>query len=269
MPIFAPKMKRTPSTGIRNEKLWRTCCDVDQKIGVFFGYHLKLLQKTDWILVKTFSFWKSSYFGRQTRLNLINRGGVLEDILGLEDVLEDTFSSPWPRSLKSSKIALSSAQGQHYFFNGKNFADRLKNVFLDRFFWRLTEKEFLRPSFLGKLLHLCPWILASSTPVLGLGLGFFLCPWSCVLDSTSADQSSIKIWVKIFWCFFQSPKQTPSQCKFLATRLPSINLAKQRSINDICDLCWRVFCLSDSYYKLKSIGLRVTDVFFAYIWFVL
>ena len=33
--------------------------------------------------------------------------------------LEDTFSSPWPwpRSLKSSKIALSSARGQHYFLN--------------------------------------------------------------------------------------------------------------------------------------------------------
>ena len=56
------------------------------------------------------------------------RGGVLEDVLGLEDVLEDTFSSPWPwprrsslwpwpRSLKSSKIALSSARGQLSFLN--------------------------------------------------------------------------------------------------------------------------------------------------------
>ena len=58
------------------------------------------------------------------------RGGVLEDVLGLEDVLEDTFSSPWPwprrsspwpwpwpRNLKSSKIALSSARGQHHFLN--------------------------------------------------------------------------------------------------------------------------------------------------------
>ena len=63
---------------------------------------------------------------------VITRGGVLEDVLGLEDVLEDTFSSPWPwpwprrsspwpwpwpRSLKSSKIALSLARGQHYFLN--------------------------------------------------------------------------------------------------------------------------------------------------------
>ena len=43
-----------------------------------------------------------------------NRGGVLDIVRGLED----TFPSPWPwpRSLKSSKIALSSARGQHYFW---------------------------------------------------------------------------------------------------------------------------------------------------------
>ena len=56
------------------------------------------------------------------------KGEVLEDILGLEGVLEYTFSSPWPwprssspwpwpGSLKSSKIALSSARVQHYFLN--------------------------------------------------------------------------------------------------------------------------------------------------------
>ena len=39
----------------------------------------------------------------------------------LQGVLDDTFSSPWPwpRSLKSSKIALSSARGQHYFLTVK------------------------------------------------------------------------------------------------------------------------------------------------------
>ena len=52
--------------------------------------------------------------------DLASGGGVLKDILGLKDVLEDTFSSPWPwsRSLKSSKIVLSSARGKHYFLNG-------------------------------------------------------------------------------------------------------------------------------------------------------
>ena len=60
----------------------------------------------------------------QSCYKLANRGGVLEDVLGLKDVLEDAFSSPWPRSLKSlasklwfSKIALSSARGQHYFLS--------------------------------------------------------------------------------------------------------------------------------------------------------
>ena len=42
-------------------------------------------------------------------LILLTRGGVLEDVLGLKDVLEDTFWSPWPwhwpRSLKSLALA--------------------------------------------------------------------------------------------------------------------------------------------------------------------
>ena len=42
---------------------------------------------------------------------LTDRGGVLEDVRGFDDVLEDIFSSPWPRSRRSSKIALSSARG--------------------------------------------------------------------------------------------------------------------------------------------------------------
>ena len=59
-----------------------------------------------------------------------SRDGVLKDVLGLEDVLEDTFWSPrpwpfprrsshWPgpRSLKSSKIGLSSDRVQHFFLN--------------------------------------------------------------------------------------------------------------------------------------------------------
>ena len=40
----------------------------------------------------------------------LSRGGVLEEVLGFEDVLEDTFWSPWPwpRSLKSLALALAS-----------------------------------------------------------------------------------------------------------------------------------------------------------------
>ena len=56
--------------------------------------------------------------------NVSCRGGVLEDVLGLEDVLEDTFwslwfwpqsSSPWPRPrlLQVLDNVLFSARGQH------------------------------------------------------------------------------------------------------------------------------------------------------------
>ena len=88
-----------------------------------------------------FFFWDKKFC-----INIFCRDGVLQDVLGLEDVLEDTFSSPWPwpQTLKSSKTALSSAREQHYFLYrlkrqkprgkfAKTFlfsatADRLKNV---------------------------------------------------------------------------------------------------------------------------------------------
>ena len=141
-------------------------------------------------------------------LILCSRGGVLEDVLGLEDVLEDRFWSPWPwpwprrsspwpwpwpRGLKSSKIGLSSARGQQYFLEIKILwsgwkifwkaffrGDRLKNfcedLFFFFFFWRALALCVLGP---------WPWpraflSLASRVSVLGkavLGLGFFLCPW--------------------------------------------------------------------------------------------
>ena len=124
----------------------------------------------------------------------IARGGVLEDVLGLEDVLEETFWSPWPwpRGLKSSKIGLSSARGQHYFLNCYNFAERLKNFLENVFLWRSPEKFLWRPFFFLESTCACvlgpwPWpraflSLASRVSVLGkavlgLGLGFFLCPW--------------------------------------------------------------------------------------------
>ena len=121
---------------------------------------------------------------------------VLEDALGLQDVLEDTFWSPWPwpRSLKSSKIALSSAWGQHYFWtveisleNARNLTENLqrpffwfpqveiawKKIFEDLFclkkifedlFFRSPKKIFddLFCFVFGEHLRLCPWSLASS-----------------------------------------------------------------------------------------------------------
>ena len=79
----------------------------------------------------------------------LSRGGILED----------TFWSlwPWPRSLKSSKIGLSSARGQHYFLNRWNFVGRRqksREKFAKTFFvflkWRLSEKKFLKTFFAWK-----------------------------------------------------------------------------------------------------------------------
>ena len=70
---------------------------------VRFSRILNKLFSQDCFVTKAISLDSSS---RLLRDNI--RGGVLED----------TFSSPWPRSLKSSRIALSSARGQHYFLNG-------------------------------------------------------------------------------------------------------------------------------------------------------
>ena len=105
-------------------------------------------------------------------------------------VLEDTFWSPWPwprrsspwpwpRGLKSSKIGLSSAQGQHFFLNCWNFVDRLKKNFRRRFLLENAWKKFLQTFFFGDRLKkifedlffrrtLALVSLASSIPVLGL-----------------------------------------------------------------------------------------------------
>ena len=81
---------------------------------------------------------------------LYSRCGVLEDVLGLED----TFWSPWPwpQSLKSSKIVLSSARGQHYFLNRWKFVgkcQKLRRKFVKAFFvflkWKSLEIKFWRP----------------------------------------------------------------------------------------------------------------------------
>ena len=92
--------------------------------------------------------------------------------------LEDTFWKPWPwpRSLKSSKIALSSTRGQHKFLNCKSFVDHLKIIFEHLFLelaWKIFCSLFLRSpeTFFGKPFFfrtLAPLSLASSIPVLGL-----------------------------------------------------------------------------------------------------
>ena len=156
---------------------------------------------------------------------VVYRDGVLEDVLGLVDVLEDTFSSPWPRSRNFSKIALSSAQGQHYFWtvkisleNARNLAKNLQRPFfwfpqvemawkkffedlfclkkiLETFFLRSPEKNF-EDLFFGEhfasvslvfgLERVCPWPWPRNFfCFLGLGLE------PCVLDSTSGCTSML------------------------------------------------------------------------------
>ena len=164
------------------------------------------------------------------------RGGVFEDILGLrdifglEDVLKDTFWSfwpwsrrlspwPWPQSLKPSKIALSSARGQHYFLTSLKVCGVPKNFFGKRFSLEIDWKFFLKAFFFGEHLRFCPWSRAflssaSRGSVLGravLGLGFFcvlgLGLERCVLDSTYAMHyrstfAQLKIFSRknLFWC---------------------------------------------------------------------
>ena len=147
-----------------------------------------------------------------------NRGGVLEDVLGLEDTFWSLWpwsrrSSPWPWlwSLKSSKIALSSARGQHYFLNCWKFivhlkiflktlifGDRLKNYFKDLFFWKRPEKTFLKTFFLENTCAcvLGPWhraFLSLASEGLSLALDSFcvldLDLEPCVLDSTSDSKA--------------------------------------------------------------------------------
>ena len=109
-------------------------------------------------------------YHRSTKFNVLTavlttRGGVLEDVLGLEN----TFSSPWPwpRSLKSSKIAMSSARRQHYFFEWLKFYRSAEKCFSRPFFFGDRRKKIFKTIFRRKTL-------AFVSLVLGLEHSF---PW--------------------------------------------------------------------------------------------
>ena len=118
------------------------------------------------------------------------RGRVLEEVLGLED----TFWRPWSRrsnpgsrSLKSSKIVLSSARGQHYLLSCQKFVERLKNFLENGFFWDRQKIFFEDLFFLWRTLALVS--LASIGCVFGraaFGLAiFFVFLASSLVSSTS------------------------------------------------------------------------------------
>ena len=154
--------------------------------------------------------WLSSYgvVVRASALQLVDlgsRGGVLEDTFWSPWSWPRKSSPwPWPQSLKSSKIALSSARGQHYFLNRLNLVGKRqkpRGKFAKTFFvflnWRSPEnklfktyfawKKFWRPFFVFEYKCTCvlgpwPWpriffvslalSFVSSTPPL---LGSFPC----------------------------------------------------------------------------------------------
>ena len=110
---------------------------------------------------------------------IYSRGGVLEDVLGLEDVLEDTFWSPWPRSLKSLALASRPQVLENWpvlgsrtavFFELLKFCGALEKFFGKRFFVEIAWKLFVKTFFFF-------WrALALVSLVLGLGLEHS-CPW--------------------------------------------------------------------------------------------
>ena len=64
-PIFAPKMKTLPPTGLGSRRFKKLLLFGPEKWSFFSGAHTKLI-RSDWILVKAFFFWRSPDFDRKT-----------------------------------------------------------------------------------------------------------------------------------------------------------------------------------------------------------
>ena len=177
-----------------------------------------------------------------TSVNLadaINRGGVLEDVLGLED----TFWSPWPWPRRSSPwpwprvlenwpvlgsrtalfFELKFCEALEKFFGKRFFVEIVWKIFVKTFFWRSPKKFLWRPFFFSRALalvslvlglgleHSCSWpreclsserlsLASNFFCVLGLGLE------PCVLDSTSGNK--VAGILKIDLCYFTIKKKT-------------------------------------------------------------
>ena len=102
--------------------------------------------------------------------------------------LEVSSPWPWPRSLRSLKIALSSARGQHYLLNRWNFVEKRqkpRGKFVKTFFvflkHRSPEKKFWRPLRLKKnfedLFFEIAWKKILKTFFLENACAWVLGPW--------------------------------------------------------------------------------------------
>ena len=82
-------------------------------------------------------------------------------------------------------------------FKWLKFCRSAEKCFSRPFFLEIDGKNFFRPFFLGKHLHLCPWSLASSIPV----LGFFVSLASSLVSST--PPLLISCYQQILWLITQ------------------------------------------------------------------
>ena len=105
------------------------------------------------------------------------------EVLGLGLGLEASNPWPWPRSLRSSKIALSSARGQHYFLNRWNFVrkrQKPRGKFANTFFvfrnWNIGVAKRASPQL---KFHLC-----DKKACCFFSFSFFLAFFAC----TSSEQ---------------------------------------------------------------------------------
>ena len=122
---------------------------------------------------------------------LIARGGVLEDVLSLEDA----FSSPWPRGHIFKSLALASKPQKlpcprlkdSTIFWMVKFCRSAEKCFSRPFFFffEIDGKKIFKTFFLRKTLAFVSLALASSIPILGLGLGFFFVSLASSLVSST------------------------------------------------------------------------------------
>ena len=119
---------------------------------------------------------------KKKSISISSRGGVLKDVLGLED----TFWSPWPWPRVLENWPVLGSRTAVFFWIVKILWSAWKIFWKTFFCWRSPEKFLWRPLFFwdrlknfcvdlflfffGEHLRLCPWslALASSIPVLGL-----------------------------------------------------------------------------------------------------